>query len=103
MNEDTDLKAGMYVMSVDGQKLGRIARLGDEVFEVVLGNRHPRGFAVAYDEICSKLKAEIFLLRRFRDYQPLYRPWQGPAPEPHIAKGGAGRRFFLFRRVDARW
>jgi len=100
---DLDLRAGMYVLSVDGQKLGRIARIDDQGFEVVRGERNPRGFRVPFDDVCSKLKAEVFLRGRYRDYADRYRPWSHPAPEPHVRKGAAGRRFLLFRRADARW
>ena len=103
MNEDPDLRAGMYVLSVDGQKLGRIAMLDGEGFEVVLGKRDPRGFRVSFDDVCSKLKGEIFLRLRLRDYLPLYQPRARAAPEPSVREGGAGRRFFLFRRNEARW
>ena len=103
MNEELGLQAGMYVLSMDGQKLGRIARLDGSGFEVVQGERNPVGFHVSFDDLLSRLKAEVFLRGRYRDYVPIYRPWSHPAPEPHVRKGGAGRRFLLFRRADARW
>lgn len=103
MGGELDLRAGMFVLSVDGQKLGRIARIDDTGFDVVLGSRNPRGFHVGYDELCSRLKAEVFLLRRYRDYQPRYEPWTAPAPQPHVRVGEPQKRFHLFRRAEARW
>lgn len=103
MIQNPELRAGMFVLSIDGQKLGRIARIGDDGFDVVRGGRDARGFHASFDELCSQLKAEVFLLRRYRDYLPLYEPWTGPAPQPHVRVGGAGRRFHLFRRAEARW
>jgi len=103
MNEDLDLRAGMFVLSIDGQKLGRIAHIDDEGFDVVRGARRPQGFHVSFDEVASKLKAEVFLLRRYRDYLPLYEKRNEPAPQPHVGGGALGKRFHLFRRAEARW
>ncbi len=103
MNEDLDLRAGMFVLSIDGQKLGRIAKIDGEGFDVVRGSRSPVGFHVPFGELASKLKGEVFLLQRFRDYEPLYTPRAEPAPRAQPRTGGAGRRFLLLRRNEARW
>ena len=100
---DLELRAGMYVLSIDGQALGRIARIRDDGIEVVRGERNPQGFSVPHEEIASRLRAEIFLRQRLRDYLESYRPASAPAPRPKIRKGAAGKRFHLFRRVDAHW
>jgi len=103
MAPNLDLRAGMWVLSVDGQKLGRIARLEGDGFEVVEGWRAPRGFRAGMDEVLSVLRGEVFLRQRYRDYVERYRPWERRAPEPHVRNGRAGRRFFLLRRNEARW
>lgn len=100
---DFDLRPGMFVLSVDGQKLGRVARLEGDGFDVVRGRKHPRGFFVGRDQICSVLKAEIFLRLPLHDYVGRYEPRAEAAPGPHVRVGLPGKRFFIGRRNEARW
>ena len=94
------LRPGMYVLSIDGQKLGRLARLRDDALEVVAGRRKPLGFDVPLDEVASTLRGEIFLRQRLRDYEDRYEPRDEPAPRLLPAQG---RRFHIFRHNEARW
>lgn len=98
-----DLRVGNYVMSVDAQKLGRIARLDDEGIHVAKGRRHPTGFTIGYDHLCSTLRAEAFLRLPLREYLPLYRPVAHAAPPVQVSAGAGRRRLPLLRRADARW
>lgn len=94
------LRPGMYVLSIDGQKLGRLARLRDDALEVVAGERRPRGFDVPLDEVASTLRGEIFLRQRLRDYERRYEARDEPAPRLRPERH---RGLVLFRRNEARW
>lgn len=103
MSWNPDLRAGMWVLSVDGQTLGRIARISDEGILVVDGWLRPQGLQVPHDDLCSILKAEIFLRGRLRDYLPHFQPTDVRPPQPKERAGGVGRRLPLLRRNEARW
>lgn len=95
-----EVRPGMYVLSLDGQKMGRIASIDGERFEVVRGSREPEGFAMDAGEICSRLQSSLFLRLPLHEYAGRYRSRERAAPRP-VKKGG--RRFLLFRKAEVRW
>lgn len=97
---DLEIRPGMYVLSLDGQKLGRIASIEGNGFDVVRGDKAPEGFRVGEEELCSFLQSSVFLRLPMHRYVDRYEPRRTPAPRP-VKKGG--RRFLLFRKADVRW
>lgn len=97
---DPQVRPGMVVLSVDGQTLGRIARIEGAGFEVVRGNRQPEGFSVTEDELCSWLQSVVFLRLPYHRYAGRFAPRKEAPPETVRREG---RRFLMFRKVDQRW
>lgn len=97
---DLEVRPGMYVLSVDGQKMGRIAKLTGDGFDVVRGSNHPEGLSVGEGDLCSRLQSVVFLRLPLHRYEGRYEPRSQPAPRA-VTKGE--RRFLLFRKSEVRW
>lgn len=97
---DLEIRPGMYVLSLDGQKMGRIAKITDEGFDVVRGGSDPEGLSVGEGDLCSRLQSVVFLRLPLHRYEARYEPRSQPAPKT-VKKGE--RRFLLFRKSEVRW
>lgn len=97
---DLEVRPGMYVLSVDGQKMGRIASIEGDGFDVVRGHRNPEGLTVGADDLCSRLQSTVFLRLPLHRYEAKYGPRKAPAPRT-VKRGD--RRFLLFRKAEVKW
>ena len=61
MFQRTDVKEGMVVRSVDGEKLGKVFAVGDGEFHIEKGLFFPKDYLVRYSEISDIRAGEIIL------------------------------------------
>jgi uncharacterized protein (TIGR02271 family) len=62
MFQRTQLKEGMTVRSIDGEKLGRVFAIGDDAFHIEKGLFFPKDYLVRYADISDIRDGEIILL-----------------------------------------
>ncbi|HYO65264.1 MAG TPA: YsnF/AvaK domain-containing protein [Archangium sp.] len=62
MFQRTQLREGMTVRSIDGEKLGRVFSLGDDAFHIEKGLFFPKDYLVRYADISDIRDGEIILL-----------------------------------------
>jgi uncharacterized protein (TIGR02271 family) len=62
MFQRTQLKEGMTVRSIDGEKLGRVFALGDDSFHIEKGLFFPKDYLVRYADVSDIRDGEIILL-----------------------------------------
>ena len=61
MFQRTDVKEGMVVRSIDGEKLGKVFAVGDGEFHIEKGLFFPKDYLVRYTEISDIRAGEIIL------------------------------------------
>ncbi|HEX5745995.1 MAG TPA: YsnF/AvaK domain-containing protein [Archangium sp.] len=62
MFQRTQLREGMTVRSIDGEKLGRVFSLGDDAFHIEKGLFFPKDYLVRYADISDIRDGEIILM-----------------------------------------
>ncbi|MFE8601728.1 YsnF/AvaK domain-containing protein [Archangium violaceum] len=62
MFQRTQLREGMTVRSVDGEKLGKVFSLGDDTFHIEKGLFFPKDYLVRYADISDIRDGEIILM-----------------------------------------
>lgn len=62
MFQRTQLREGMTVRSIDGEKLGRVFALGDDAFHIEKGLFFPKDYLVRYADISDIRDGEIILM-----------------------------------------
>lgn len=62
MFQRSQLKEGMTVRSIDGEKLGKVFALGDEAFHIEKGLFFPKDYLVQYSDISDIRDGEIILM-----------------------------------------
>jgi len=64
------LREGMIVRSLDGEKLGKIVRCGEEEFIIEKGFFFPKDYAASYANVDDIREGEVYLAGRREDLQP---------------------------------
>lgn len=66
MYQRSNIKEGMTVRSIDGEKLGRVFAVGDDSFEIEKGLFFPKDYLVRYAEV-SEIRGDEIILTHGRE------------------------------------
>ncbi|WP_342376653.1 DUF2382 domain-containing protein [Myxococcus stipitatus] len=63
MFQRSDIKEGMVVRSIDGEKLGKVFAMGDDAFHIERGLFFPKDYRVAFTDVSELRDGEVILTR----------------------------------------
>ncbi|WP_338863404.1 YsnF/AvaK domain-containing protein [Myxococcus stipitatus] len=63
MFQRSDIKEGMVVRSIDGEKLGKVFAMGDDAFHIERGLFFPKDYRVAFTDVSDIRDGEVVLTR----------------------------------------